>query len=161
MTDNGHLPAGASYLTLELLEQASIKNVRLPRASERLTREIFVRVRTIRAADYLACIPPIPGSETWPTDDDDGRQRQYRAWLASLTPEQLEAHQRMDADLAYKIVHLGAVEPKLTVEQVRSLGADADVVATEILRFSGLLKEPKAETPATEPVIEAPAASAG
>jgi len=151
MRENGHLPEGAAYLTLELLEQASIKNVRLPRASERLTQEVFVRVRTIRAADYLACIPPIPGSETWPKDDDDGRQKQYRAWLASLTSDELEAHQRMDADLAYKIVHLGAVEPKLTVEQARHLGSDADTVATEILRFSGLLKEAKTDAQATEP----------
>lgn len=149
--DNGHLPAGASYLTLDLLEQASVKNVLLPRMTERLAREMFVRIRTIRAADYLACIPPIPGSDTWPTDDQTARQDHYLAWLATLAPDALEAHQRMNADLAYKIVSLGVVDPRLTVEQARHLAADADVVATEILRFSGLLKEPKSQEEMKEP----------
>lgn len=172
---NGKLPEGATLVTPEILDSATTRHVRCPMLSERVGIEVYVKVRAIPRIEYLLSLPADPpGSEQWPTADavevarlteEYGparateyaagiaaeRDRLTRDWMATLAPEAREARLRALSDVWPRVLSLGAVEPRLTLEQARELGPDIEVIAAEILRLSGLI-------PWQQPVPEAAAA---
>jgi hypothetical protein len=136
---NGRLPPGAAMLTLELLERATTALVRVPGASQKTGQEVYVKIRAIRKADYAAMIPPAPpGSEAWP-EDREARDRLWREWLEGLPEDQRQARTLAAAEVTYKVIAAGLVEPRMTADDARALGDDADEIAVAILRLSGLL----------------------
>lgn len=154
---NGHLPAGAIILTLELLEKATTDYVALPEVSRRLAQDVRVKVRAIRKIDYFAMVPAgPPGSETWGRDmPPDERIQRTRDWLDTLTPGERAERQRQIADVTYQILAAGLVDPAVTAETARRFADDADVIALEILRLSGLMPETAVEAPIED--VPAPA----
>lgn len=151
MSLNGHLPDGAIYLTLDLLERATTESLKLPQASARLGQDVYVKIRAIRHAEYLAMLPPSPpGSESWPHDESlDARAARWQAWLDALPEEERQHRAQQAAEVTYRVVAAGLTEPRMTIEQARGLAADADIVAAAVLRLSGLIKETvTASTPA-------------
>jgi hypothetical protein len=159
MTANGHLPEGAVLLTAELLERATRTMIRCPFLSGRAGQDVYVRIRTIRRASYLLMLPPLPleASATWPQDDPEGWQREYQHWLETLPAEERQAKNAAAAEVTWKVVRAGLVEPQLSEASLVDLADDADQIAREILRFSGLLLTPT-EAPAP---VESPAPATG
>lgn len=146
---NGHLPDGAKVITLAQLTAANRKYVKVPGLSARLGEDVYVRIRAIRRAAYVQMLPPPPpGSESW---KDDGRAEQLLAWLASLPDGERAQRQRDLDEVTYKVVAAGMVEPAVSVDEARDWADDADVIAVEILRFSGMLPEVAPEQPAETP----------
>jgi hypothetical protein len=126
-----------------------LKRVPLPGLSAEFGEPVEMTIRRIHEREYFACLPPLPAdAATW--NAENAREREA-AWLASLPDgereRQLEAALRSTA----RIVALGVVEPALTWRQAETLHHDADVLATAILRHSGLL----AETPVPAEVAAA------
>ncbi len=163
---NGHLPEGATLVTLELLQQANTTHVKAPALSERVGCDVYVRIRAIRRAVYLQALPPPPKeAATWPTAKPtmtpeerraalDGWAQAFEAHMQSLPDEERAQRRRATDDVTYKVLVAGVVEPRLTLETAHDFAEDADVIALEILRFSGLLDE--AVSP-TEVVAGSPA----
>lgn len=153
---NGHLPDGAVLLTLEQLEQATTKYVRCPVLSQRTGQEVYVRIRTIRRADYLAMVPQLlPEATGWPEGLAE-RVQLMTDWVASLPEAQRLERQRALADVTYKLLAAGLVEPRATAQEARAFADDADVIALEILTVSGLAAPAAPAEPS--PAIQAPAA---
>lgn len=144
MTTNGHLPEGAVLLTAELLERATRTMIRCPFLSTRAGQDVYVRIRTIRRASYLLMLPPLPleASATWPQDNPEAWQREYQQWLEALPAEERQAKNAAAAEVTWKVVRAGLVEPQLSEANLSDLADDADYIAREILRFSGLLPTP-------------------
>ncbi|HXG77493.1 MAG TPA: hypothetical protein VNJ53_13085 [Gaiellaceae bacterium] len=139
-TTNGHLPEGASYLTLELLERAGTMAVRCPATSARLGQDVYVRVRALRRAEYLALLPPpAPEAAQWAALPPEEQRQRVAAWLAGLPWERQLEWRRAHDEVALRIVSAAAVEPKLTPEAAAWLGEDVDALAQAVLEFSGLL----------------------
>jgi hypothetical protein len=155
MNTNGHLPEGAKVVTLEQLRAANLKYIKAPMLSERLGSDVYVRIRAIRRAAYMQMIPPPPpGSEQWPQATPEmspeeaqaalkARTTLFTDWLAAQPEADRLRRQRDLDDVTYKVFAAGVTEPAVTVEQAKDWGDDADVIAVEILRFSGMLPEEK------------------
>lgn len=146
--DNGHLPEGAVLLTAEMVEYAMRTQVRCPLLSSRIGKDVYVRIRAIRRASYLLMLPSLPleATASWPQDDPDAWQRAYQDWLKGLPAEERHVMNAAAADVTWRVVRVGLVDPQLSDENHRNLADDADHIAREILRFSGLLSAP-AEAP--------------
>jgi len=141
--NNGHLPDGAKVVTLEQLRAANLKYIKAPMLSERLATDVYVRIRAIRRAAYLQMLPPPPpGSEAWPAEGA-ARAVAMQAWLASLPEEERSVRQRTIDDVTYKVLAAGMAEPAVTLASANEWADDADILAVEILRFSGMLPEEK------------------
>jgi hypothetical protein len=138
-------------IRLEELLARSEKAVALPLLSKEAGTERTIRVRRIGRAEYLALLPPAPpGAETWRRDEFTAREL---AWLQTLSPEQLEARRAALRDVLYRVVATVSLDPPLTLDHARRLGPDGEVVAMEVVRWSGLLGEPATDaTPALEAV---------
>jgi len=149
MHSNGHLPDGAKVVTLEQLRAASLKYVKAAMLSERFGSDVYVRIRAIRRAAYLQMLPPPPpGSDAWPTTGPE-RAVAMQAWLVSLPEDERAVRQRAIDEVTYKVLAAGMAEPTVTLESAKDWADDADILAVEILRFSGMLPEEKPEeTPA-------------
>ncbi len=129
----------AQLLTVDELLAATEKTLALPALSKVLGEERYVTVRRIGGAEFLSLLPPDPpGAETWPEDPAE-RQVREREYLDALPPEAREARQAALRDVNAQVVALAAIQPTLTPAQARHLGADAMIIAHEILAFSGLL----------------------
>lgn len=155
---NGQLPDGAELLSLALLIERTTVAVRLPDASRRLGREIYVTIRPIRKAEYLAMVPPPPPESIgWPEGESImDRAARWQRWLDGLPPELRADRQAAQLAVSVRLVAAGLVEPALTMQEVERLGDDVDTVAVEILRLSGLLPDQTPEE--SPPVAEVPAA---
>jgi hypothetical protein len=135
----------ARPLTTEELLEATQRRVVLPALSQQLGDEVTVLVRRIARSEYLALLPaPPPGSESWDPADWEAKER---AWVATLPPEALDARRAALGDIAYRVVARALLDPPMSADQIRRIGDDAAIVMTAVLRFSGLLPEPTAETP--------------
>ncbi|OGB94029.1 MAG: hypothetical protein A2Z31_00245 [candidate division NC10 bacterium RBG_16_65_8] len=154
---NGHLPAGAIILTLDLLEEATTSYVALPEVSRKLGQDVRVKVRAIRKVDYFAMVPAgPPGSEIWGREmPPEERIQRTRDWLDTLSPTDRAERQRQIAAVTYQVLAIGLVEPAVTAETARRFADDADIIALEILRLSGLVPDEVVEAP-TE-AVPAPA----
>ncbi len=159
MSDNGHLPDGAELATLALLRQANTALVRCPRLSQQLGREIFVRVRAIRAVSYLELLPPAPlESADWPVESV-ARTACMQAWLETLPAEERDARLTKLGEVTYTLLALGLVEPTVTAAAARDFANDADLLALAILKLSGILTDESAPVePPSAPTEPAPAA---
>ena len=171
---NGH-DDGARLLTLARLRAANSRTVPLPRSSARLGQPVLATIRPIRPSTYQRLLPlQIDGADAWKPDAPDAtpgaieayRDARYREWLAAHPAEGAarEAHLRSIPDLVIAeglvALTLGAEAPtplRVTPEEARDLGDDADLLFLEILRFSGLAAEPVQPAAEAAPV-EAPAA---
>lgn len=141
-------------LTVEELLAATETTVILPGLSESLGQERSIRVRKIGRVEYLSFLPPLPpGAEAWLPEAFAERER---AWLETLTPEQLEARRAALRDVVYHVVIAASLDPALILEQAKRLGDDAALVAAEILRFSGLLPSPGPSGGPAEAATSAP-----
>jgi hypothetical protein len=128
----------AERLTLARLLAATETEVALPITSERLGTPVTIKVRRISSPEHRAFLPALPPeSETWGTTEWLDRQR---AWLATLSADELDERRALYAMVAARIVAAAALDPVLTVDEARRLGDEADTVAVEILRFSGLVQ---------------------
>jgi len=154
---NGHLPAGAIILTLDLLEEATTSYVALPEVSRKLGQDVRVKVRAIRKVDYFAMVPAgPPGSEVWGREmPPEERIQRTREWLDTLSPADRAERQRQITAVTYQVLAIGLVEPAVTAETARRFADDADIIALEILRLSGLIPDEVVEAP-TE-AVPAPA----
>lgn len=147
MTVNGHLPEGAVLLTREVLAKAARKHVKLPRASAEYGQDVYALIRPIRRVDYLQFLPPSPPeAESWP-EASELRAERYQTWLNNLPETEKKARQDAVNRVTYLVIMAGSVEP-MTEDEARDLGDDAEVLAVEILRFSGLLPKVEVAEPA-------------
>lgn len=129
--------------TLEEIMAASETEIALPGLTAAMGEPRGLRVRKLARAEFLLALPPNPpGAESWAPEDWSAKEE---AWLATLTPDELQRRREILADLNVTVVAAAAVEPALTLEQARRLGDDALIAASEILRFSGITTAPKAE----------------
>jgi hypothetical protein len=139
---NGHLPEGATLVTLAQLQSVNTKHVQAKGLSERLGTEVYVRIRAIRRSTYLQMLPPQPpGSTEWPKEDAEYLAR-LNAWVVSLPPAEQDQRKRAYDEITYKVVAAGVADPPMTMDQARDLGNDADDIAVAIMDFSGLLAKP-------------------
>jgi hypothetical protein len=158
-------------LTLEMLKKHTEGTVRLDLLSEREGIDVSLRYRWLGREEYLGLNPSSPpGSETWidhkaidalpMAERELARTRANREfaeraerWFESLPPDVRERRETQARDVLYGVVALAALEPRLTLDQARQLGPDAEVAAVSILRASGILKPApvRAEPP---PVVE-------
>ena len=142
-------------LTVADIVAATEMAVALPRLSEALGAESGVRVRKIGRAEYLALLPMLPPEAmTWPLAEVAQREA---AWLATLSPVQLELRRQQARDVLYRVAVLACIEPVMTLDVARHLGDDVADLATEVLKFSGLVPTPK-DDPVVDPVREPEAA---
>lgn len=137
--DNGHLPEGAVYATAELLRALHTRLVKLPDACAASGKEVFVRIRRINRVEYIYLWPPLPEvSRTWPPEEYEARRTR---WLESLPLEELMKRRRLEMEVRYRVIEMALLEPALTVEQIRQLANDVDVIYTAILDLSDLSKK--------------------
>jgi hypothetical protein len=161
---NGHLPEGAKVVTLDMLRAANTKYVKAPVLSERAGEDVYVRIRSIRQAEYIRTLPPAPpGAEKWPqvkagmsSEEREAitteQVRLTNEWAASLSEDERRLRRKATDDVTYRVLEIGMIEPRVTFEAAQSLGLDADVIALEILVFSGLADAPAAPSAPVVPV---------
>lgn len=141
MNQNGHLPEGAILLTRAHLVK-SIVPVLLPGRSAQEGSPIYVRIRPIRQAAYFGWLPALPDeAKDWPAEAAERIDR-FKAWKAGLSPEVRVAWDRQDDEATYRTIEAGLVDPALSLDEIRLLGSDADVLAKQILVHSGLAEAP-------------------
>lgn len=148
-----------AILTLEELHEASTITLRCPRLSDRLGKEVEVRMRVITAPEIALMTPrSIPGSEEWPQEGRDARIREY---LSQLSPEERRVREREWFVLNFQILATAMIEPQITPEAARHFAEDAEYLVAELSVFSGLTqKTPTAHSPG-EPAPAAPSSPAG
>lgn len=155
-------------LTIEMLKQHTEITVPLEALSMATGEEVTVRCRWIGREEYLGLLPlAAPGSDRWGVVDpkkleglseeaqaaererarDEGFRKAIE-WVASLKPALREAREDQARDVLYRVVSITALEPRLTLEQARQLGPDAEAAAVAVLRASGLLKKAEPAEPA-------------
>ena len=119
--------------TVEELRHATERTVALPFMSAALGRDCTLRVRKVARIEYLRLLPPWPAeAKEWPQKDFADREA---AWVATLTPEELDARWRAIRRAKYRIIATAALEPVLTEGDVERLGDDVDTVLEALLSF--------------------------
>src|SRR5690242_17781880 len=104
---NVHIPEGATIATLDMLKRANEKTVLAPLASAKNGAPLYVRIRTIRRARYVAMLPPRPTeADAWPKDLDEYAKHE-EAWLATLPAEQRAERQAARERVGEKILEAG------------------------------------------------------
>lgn len=102
-------------------------------------RGIYVKVRTVRRADYAAFLPPRPlGAESWAQEPGEYAAA-YQRWIDALPTEDRQRRQREEVQVTYLVVRAGLIFPVLSESEIERLASDADHVAQAIMRLSGLL----------------------
>lgn len=150
MSSNGHVVEGATIATLEMLRAANTKLHVAKQSSERAGHEISVRIRTIRKARYFAMLPPRPAeADAWPNEPTE-YSKHYEQWRNSLPDAERMARRALEDAVSLKVLEAGLVEPEYSTELAEILGDDADAIAIEILRFSGILSVEKTTEMPTE-----------
>jgi len=148
---NGHLPDGTVVATLAMLREANTTMVLAKNASARVGYPIAVRIRVIRKSRYFAMLPPRPPeSEAWPTEPEE-YAKHYDQWRSSLSEVDAAARRMLEEGILGKVLEAGIVDPPYSGELVDLLADDADDIALEITRFSGILT---AKETTQEPVSE-------
>jgi hypothetical protein len=143
-------------LSLEDLLRVTTDTVTLPRLTEKLGKKVAVTYTVISRAEYWGLMPPLPDeAKAW--DPKEFRKHEV-AYLSGLTQEQRANYVRRWREITESTCVVGAINPRLTTVQARHLGDDADVLATAILRLSGIIQAEQTEAPAA-PTEEAPAPS--
>lgn len=147
-----------ALLTIEMLKKHTEGTVTLPAVSAAAGEDVTLRYRWLGREEYLTLSPPAPpGAENWNKEEVAERAE---AWFNALPPDIQERRRQQARDLLYAVVALAALDPKLTLDQARQLGGDAEIAAVEILRASGILR-PAQVVDAPPPSVngDAPAAA--
>jgi hypothetical protein len=124
----------ARRATVQEIRASGQRELEIPGMTDEVGEALTVLVRKVHAGERMSLMPPLPPSVL--QGEPKLLAERERAWLASLTPEQMEARRAEANEYCYRLVALAALEPQMTVEDARALGDGALVLADEITRFS-------------------------
>ena len=92
-----------------------------------------VKIRRLSRIEWLTLMPsPPPGSSTWKPEDAVEKEQ---AWLEALEPGARVARRAEMLEAMYAAVARAVLEPAMTVDEVKRLGEDVDVIFAEIRKF--------------------------
>ena len=124
----------ARRATVQEIRASGQKELEIPGMVDEAGEPLTVLVRKVHAGERMGLMPPLPQSVLM---GEQGKlMDRERAWLDTLTPEQLDQRRREGNEFCYRLVALAAIEPAMTVEDARALGDGALILADEITKFS-------------------------
>lgn len=136
----------ARRATAEEIRASGQKEFEIPGMFDEQGEALTILCRKVHAGERMSLMPPLPASVL--QGDPKLMAERERAWLDSLTDEQMTARRTEANEYCFRLIELAALEPKMTVEDARSLGDGALVLADEITKFSANEKRAPVETPA-------------
>ena len=92
-----------------------------------------VKIRRLSRIEWLTLMPsPPPGSSTWKPEEAVEKEQ---AWLEALEPSARVARRAEMLEAMYAAVARAVLEPAMTVDEVKRLGEDVDIIFAEIRKF--------------------------
>ena len=92
-----------------------------------------VKIRRLSRIEWLTLMPsPPPGSSTWKPEEAVEKEQ---AWLEALEPGARVARRAEMLEAMYAAVARAVLEPAMTVDEVKRLGEDVDIIFAEIRKF--------------------------
>ena len=92
-----------------------------------------VRIRRLGRNEWFSLMPsPPPGASTWKPGEAVEREL---AWLDSLEPAARVARRAEMLEAMYAAISRAVLEPAMSIDEVKRLGDDTEVIFAEIRKF--------------------------